>query len=457
MFGIEISDNFRKFTIDEKFLAYSSICSASEKVYILRHDFEFDGTQTEESVVFSKIKNIFPKSVVKDESYLPETLADGFDMLAKGLSDNNDESALLMEYYLNQKDYKWRVETLKNSKIKVEHKLDSLVLDKIFSNDIYLSASKIEVYNKCPFSYFCRHVLKLSKLQKAELDVLQRGTIVHYVLEKVLKTFGEKISFADREEIETNIHLAMNEYLQNIKGYQYLQIPRFEFLFKEIEKMLCHLILHISNEFKNSDFVPKAFELNISDYDGDVPALKLDFSKDKRAIITGQIDRVDIFKDADGNEFVRVIDYKTGNPNLNIKNVEYGLDMQLPVYIYLLKNFLLFLFRRLSRNCLLRLHKQHRFGSRFRFGRLILHRNFLRHGNLLRLSDHRLGLRCHLRLRTDIRLRLGRGCRHLIVGLNTSDTNLVQGAVLTIAVAFVVVNILVDVLYVLINPRIRTV
>ena len=45
----------------------------------------------------------------------------------------------------------------------------------------------------------------------------------------------------------------------------------------------------------------------------------------------------------------------------------------------------------------------------------------------------------------------------IIVGLNTSDTNLVQGAVLTIAVAFVVVNILVDVLYVLINPRIRTV
>ena len=45
----------------------------------------------------------------------------------------------------------------------------------------------------------------------------------------------------------------------------------------------------------------------------------------------------------------------------------------------------------------------------------------------------------------------------IIVGLNTSDTNLVQGAVLTIAVAFVLVNILVDVLYVLINPRIRTV
>ena len=45
----------------------------------------------------------------------------------------------------------------------------------------------------------------------------------------------------------------------------------------------------------------------------------------------------------------------------------------------------------------------------------------------------------------------------IVVGLTTSDTNLVQGAVLTIAIAFVLVNIVVDLLYLLINPRIRTV
>ncbi|MFF3036556.1 ABC transporter permease [Arthrobacter citreus] len=45
----------------------------------------------------------------------------------------------------------------------------------------------------------------------------------------------------------------------------------------------------------------------------------------------------------------------------------------------------------------------------------------------------------------------------IVVGLTTSDTNLVQGAVLTIAVAFVLVNIVVDLLYLAINPRIRTV
>ena len=34
-----------------------------------------------------------------------------------------------------------------------------------------------------------------------------------------------------------------------------------------------------------------------------------------------------------------IVDYKTGNPELNIDNAIYGLDMQLPVYAYLIKKF----------------------------------------------------------------------------------------------------------------------
>lgn len=42
-------------------------------------------------------------------------------------------------------------------------------------------------------------------------------------------------------------------------------------------------------------------------------------------------------------------------------------------------------------------------------------------------------------------------------GITNNDVNLVQGVVLTIAFAFLVVNVIVDILYVLINPKIRSV
>ena len=45
----------------------------------------------------------------------------------------------------------------------------------------------------------------------------------------------------------------------------------------------------------------------------------------------------------------------------------------------------------------------------------------------------------------------------IFTGITGNDINLVQGVVITIAVAFVLVNIIVDLLYMLINPRIRTV
>ena len=45
----------------------------------------------------------------------------------------------------------------------------------------------------------------------------------------------------------------------------------------------------------------------------------------------------------------------------------------------------------------------------------------------------------------------------LLYGVTNNEPNLVQGVTLTVALAFVLINIVVDMLYVLVNPRIRTV
>ena len=42
-------------------------------------------------------------------------------------------------------------------------------------------------------------------------------------------------------------------------------------------------------------------------------------------------------------------------------------------------------------------------------------------------------------------------------GITGGEVTLVQGVVVVVALAFVIINIVVDMLYLLINPRIRTV
>ena len=45
----------------------------------------------------------------------------------------------------------------------------------------------------------------------------------------------------------------------------------------------------------------------------------------------------------------------------------------------------------------------------------------------------------------------------ILNGVSNNEPNLVQGVTLTVALAFVVINVVVDLLYVLVNPRIRTI
>ena len=42
-------------------------------------------------------------------------------------------------------------------------------------------------------------------------------------------------------------------------------------------------------------------------------------------------------------------------------------------------------------------------------------------------------------------------------GITSNDVNVVQGVSITVALAFIIINIVVDMLYVLVNPRIRSI
>ena len=65
---------------------------------------------------------------------------------------------------------------------------------KLYGKNIYMSATKFDTYNRCKFSYFCKYGLKAKKLQPADFDVLQRGTIVHFVLERFIEDYKEEIA-----------------------------------------------------------------------------------------------------------------------------------------------------------------------------------------------------------------------------------------------------------------------
>ena len=108
-------------------------------------------------------------------------------------------------------------------------------------------------------------------------------------------------------------------------------IDSYEFTKKEkiflsnIKDVLKIVVLRLINEKKNSKISKTYQEKNL------LVKIKDDF------ILTGKVDSILV---ASNNEFqaCQILDYKTGKIDLSTKYYEYGLNLQLPIYAYLISN-----------------------------------------------------------------------------------------------------------------------
>ncbi len=213
--------------------------------------------------------------------------------------------------------------------------LSSSVLSKIYDNDIELSQSKLDSYNTCPLSYFCRYDLGLLENEKAEFDARNIGSFVHAILENFFSMVvkdNKKLSELTESEKEDMIIQSAKSYLLRIMTDDKPRI-RTEFLIRRLVKATLPIVDGLCDEFAGSDYVPRYFELRIGGK-GELSPELLTITDDegKRTFIKGSIDRVDTYKH--GNDvFVRVVDYKTGHKVLKPEDVKNGKNLQMFLYL----------------------------------------------------------------------------------------------------------------------------
>ena len=80
-----------------------------------------------------------------------------------------------------------------------------------------------------------------------------------------------------------------------------------------------------------------------------------------------------------------------------------------------------------------------------------------RHGGFFRRANHRIGYLLGGAVVIEVIFAIPGMGTLILNGVTNNEPNLVQGVTLAVSLAFVVINIIVDLLYVLINPRIRAV
>lgn len=337
--GIELSD-FGEFKLaEEKLIAYNAFCCASEKLFVCCPERDAKGEQLAPSELYTKIKSLFPLCKEVDASeldgiYYVEGSDPAFEQLAKNNAPDSVLGATLNRYFSEIPEYSGKLSALERAGGIRDFRIsDSSAAEKLFGKDMFISASRIEAYHKCPFAYFCRYGIKAMPRKIAELDPMQRGNVIHHVLEKLLTDYdSDFLCNAKRDELFDIILSVMNEYLMaKLDGSQ--RDERFMYLYRKLAVSICDVAQRLISELRLSEFKPVDFELSIG-FDGEIPPYELKTANGKISI-SGAIDRVDKAV-INGKNYIRIVDYKSSGKDFKLSDVLQGLNMQMFVYLFAL-------------------------------------------------------------------------------------------------------------------------
>lgn len=328
--GLDIADNSVYSSIDEEYLVYCNLCCASEKLYISCFAGGLSGEKSEKAAFVENITEKLDCDIVCEPEpclsnrNMPETDASAFTEFCRRINSNGDEAAAVAKAIKNETQVS-KIELVKALCHSDKKSISANTAKSLYGSNLYMSATKLDTFNRCKFSYFCRYGLKAQKLQPADFDVLQRGTIVHFVLEKFISEYNTDIADLDGETLDRLTDGYINQYLDSVSGFRSVETARTRFLISRVSRSLKEVVRHLSDEFKQTDFKPVACELKIG---GDGIPLEFPFDGG-RVKLNGSIDRVD-----EWGGYIRIIDYKTGSKAFKLPDILFGLNMQMLLYLY---------------------------------------------------------------------------------------------------------------------------
>ena len=201
-------------------------------------------------------------------------------------------------------------------------------VEALYGRHVPMSASRMDKYKSCHFSYFMQYGLGAKARKGAEFAATDYGTFVHYVLENVLRERkGREVP--GREQVSAVVKRYVEEQLGGLAG----ETARFRYLFRRLEKTVYAVVKNVCEELENSEFQPVAFELGFGKK-GELPPVELTVDGVTLSV-SGVVDRVDAWE-KDGRLYLRVVDYKTGRKSFDLTDVWNGLGLQMLLYLFTL-------------------------------------------------------------------------------------------------------------------------
>ena len=333
--NLEIAKGTLDNLYEDQFNIYKALTTAEKKLYLSYTSSNKEGAALRPSVIISKIKKIFPKleeesDIITKKSFITNQNAT-FEELLKNirkLKDGEEIDDIWIDvynwykqnlYWKNKLNYSLKGLEYSNKAEKINEKN----IKKLYGNTLKTSVSRMEQYRKCPFSFHLKYGLKVKETEEYKLNAIDTGSFMHDVVD----TFFERVQDIDgieNEDIEKIVEEIINEKLKLEKNYIFSSSAKFIILTNRLKKTIKESIKYIVYQMKLSDFKVAGNEVEF-------------VSKMENVEIIGKIDRIDIGTN-EGQEFIRIIDYKSSEKSIDLNQMLAGTQIQLLTYIDAISN-----------------------------------------------------------------------------------------------------------------------
>ncbi|MFI3326186.1 MAG: PD-(D/E)XK nuclease family protein [Clostridia bacterium] len=323
--------NIEEEILTQRFYAYTSALSCSEKLYV-----SYVSSQNPSEII-SQIQSVCSVDVIEDlpYSYFANSYKSALSVAVKICRENSVESASLKKLIKENEVLDKKFTSIINSIDKKDLIIENANTAQNLFNLNYLSPSQIDTYHRCKFRFFCQYGIKAKEKSLAEIDVLEYGTIMHYVFENVLKEQEKYISLSEILLAEMVKNLIVDYCDKELGGYLNLDV-RDKYRLTRVTKTAVVIVTRLMKELSQSKFSPKYLELKL-EKDTDFPALEVIRENGEKINVGGIIDRVDIYEN-DKGKYVRIVDYKTGHKDFKLSDILQGISLQMLIYLSALQN-----------------------------------------------------------------------------------------------------------------------
>ena len=314
---------------------YAALCQPTERLWVSCPLSDVAGTELRPAFVMDRIQRLFPELRPERETgRRAERLTAPISALEAAW---DCPGGAVWRYFAQREPYAGRLKAMERAARLGRGRLSPAAVRRLYGNRFSMSASRMERLNSCHFAYFMEYGLRAKERTRADFDAPQIGTFLHFLLENVTRDVMARGGFAavTDEELErlTEGYIAQYE-AQEFQNFRE-RSPRFRYLFRRLRATAMEVVRETAEELRHSDFVPLEFELSFGDR-GKLPAVTIS-EPGGELRINGKVDRVDGWL-KDGRLYLRVVDYKTGRKSFDLAEVRMGLDLQMLLYLFTLRD-----------------------------------------------------------------------------------------------------------------------